>query len=264
MREREFVGFVSDEIDQATVVAGPAGVAGRVSKDDELGLTVFEDVIPQPLLDRMNAVIDATRDRWSEADGGSETRLAGSFADMLRCNNRFRLIEQGAFAAVTTYPAAPIPTADSKHVLRCVNRDMAWQSHLRHHDSHLLTLLIPLQLAGGTQQNGDLLLYRKRRQSVSLVSNLIYKTWLVIQQNRRFATRKRQTYRDIERQHCRRIACKPGNVYVFNGFLSLHANLEIESGERRSLIIHHFDPRLTAGITNVTRTLRSVRERLTP
>jgi len=92
MREREFVGFVSDEIDQATVVAGPAGVAGRVSKDDELGLTVFEDVIPQPLLDRMNAVIDATRDRWSEADGGSETRLAGSFADMLRCNNRFRLI----------------------------------------------------------------------------------------------------------------------------------------------------------------------------
>ena len=250
------------QIDKASVAPSHAGFAGRVSRHDELGLTVFENVIPQPMLDLMNAAIDEQRDDWSQADGGSETRLAGAFAGMLRRLEDFRSIEQGACAAITTYPAPPIPAADSKHVLRCVNRDMSWQSHLRHHDSHLLTLLIPLQLAYGTGQNGDLLLYRKRRQSVSLLSNLLFKTWLVIQQNRRFAVRKRQTYRDIEQQRCQQIACKPGNVYVFNGFQSLHANLEIESGERRSLIIHHFDPRLTAGIKNVTRTLRSLRERI--
>jgi hypothetical protein len=260
MRE-EFVGFVSaDLIDQAMVAGSQDGVPGRVSKDEELGLTVFEDVIPQHLLAWINRFVDAQRERWSSADGGSERVLAQSLGCMLRRIERFRLIEQGACAAITTYPVPPIPTTGSSHALRCVNRDMSWLSHLRHHDSHLLTLLIPLQLAAG-EQNGDLLLYRKRRQSVSLLSNLIYKTWLVIQQNRGLAVRRRQTYRDIQQQRCRRIACKPGNVYVFNGFVSLHANLEIDSGERRSLIIHHFDPRLTVGIKHVTRALRKLRVR---
>jgi hypothetical protein len=261
MREREFVGFVSaDPIDRQVVAARPDATAGRVSQDDELGLTVFEDVIPLHLLALINRVVDAQRERWSSADGGSELELAQAFGRMLRRIERFRRIEQGACAAITTYPSQPIPTPDSSHALRCVNRDMSWLSHLRHHDSHLLTLLIPLQLASGAQ-NGDLLLYRRRRQSVSLLSNLLYKTWLVIQQNRGLAVRRRQTYRDIERQRCRRIACKPGNVYVFNGFVSLHANLEIDFGERRSLIIHHFDPRLTVGVKHVTRALRKLRVR---
>jgi len=260
MREREFVGFVSaDAIDRARVAASH-GVPGTVSQDDELGLTVFEDVIPQHLLVWINRVIDAQRERWSAPDGSSEAVLAASFGRALRRIERFRLIEQGACAAVTRYPEPPIPAADSSHALRCVNRDMSWLSHLRHHDSHLLTLLIPLQLAAG-EHNGDLLLYRKRRQSVSRFSNLLYKTWLVIQQNRGLGVRRRQTYRDIEQQRCRRIACKPGHVYVFNGFVSLHANLEIDSGERRSLIIHHFDPRLTLGIKHVTRALRKLRLR---
>jgi hypothetical protein len=146
-----------------------------------------------------------------------------------------------------------------EYLLRCVNPEMDWQSHLRHHDSHLLTLLVPLWLADGPGKNGDLTLYKERRHTVSFLGNMAYKTWLVLQQNRQFSARKQQTLRDLRRGRCRRIACSPGNVYAFNGFASLHANLEIESGERRSLIMHYFDPCLTAGIKHVTRALRRSR-----
>ena len=56
--------------------------------------------------------------------------------------------------------------------------------------------------------------------------------------------------------------CLPGNVYVFNGFVTLHSNFDVESGERRSLIIHYYDPGLTAGLQRITQTFRGFRDRL--
>jgi hypothetical protein len=240
-------------------------VSGSAAKYQELGLTVYEDVVPETLLAELNATIDATRNQWSSNDGGLELDLARSFGDLLRRNESFRSIEREACGELPGYAAAETTVAeDTLHSLRCVDHHMPWQSHLRHHDSHWLTLLIPLQLAQGAGRNGDLVLYKMRRESVSTLPNMIYKTWLVIQQNRHFRIRRRQTYRDLKRGRCRRIACKPGNVYAFNGFLCLHANLDIESGERRSLLIHYYDPCLTAGIKNMTRRLQRLREWFTP
>jgi hypothetical protein len=237
-------------------------LVGRTTHYQDLGLTVFDNVIPRRVLDQMNAAIDANKSTWPAPDGG-DLPLAKSLSEMIRRTARFRALESQACEAARHWAAATAGlkyVEESLHVLRCVNRDMMWQSHLRHHDSHLLTLLIPLQLADPTERNGDLVLYKRRRQSVSFLGNMAYKTWLVIQQNRRFAARARQTRRDLSLGRCRRIACVPGNVYAFNGFLSLHANLEIDSGERRSLIIHHFDPCLTAGIKHVTRALHVPRK----
>jgi len=245
----------------AEALIPPDSVQARVSRIDvrELGLTIFENVIPKRVLARMNATIDADRAAWPAPDGGADLPLARRFGEMLRLLDGFRELESQSCAQARDWASRELRggySEDSLHVLRCVNHEMDWQSNLRHHDSHLLTMLIPLQLADPTELNGDLLLYKRRRQSVTYLGNMAYKTWLVLQQNRRFAARARQTRRDLAQGRCRRIACVPGNVYVFNGFLSLHANLEIESGERRSLIIHHFDPHLTAGIKQVTRALR--------
>jgi len=107
-----------------------------------------------------------------------------------------------------------------------------------------------------------LLLYEEPRKSVSMLGNLLYKTWLVLQQNRGFTTRERQTNLDLAQGRCRRIACLPGHAYAFNGFLLLHANLDVEFGERRSLVLQYFDPNLTAGIKTVTVRLNKLRERL--
>ncbi len=257
--ERDFVSV--NGLVQTTDSVEARGTA--ISHSQALGLTVFENVIPSPVLEKMNATIDADRATWPAPDGGI-VPLARKFGEMLRGMDRFRELESESRAKAKDWAAAELRggySEDSLHVLRCVNHEMDWQSHLRHHDSHFLTLLIPLKLADGTERNGDLLLYERRRQSVTFIGNMAYKTWLVSQQNRRFAVRARQTRRDLAAGRCHRISCVPGNVYVFNGFLSLHANLEIESGERRSLIVHHFDPHLTAGIKHVTRGLRLLRRR---
>jgi hypothetical protein len=232
---------------------------------DDLGLTVFEHVVSLDLLKWINASIDATRHRWRPADGRRETATAKSFGDLLRQSDAFRAAEVEARAASRRWAMETFgrPLAENVlHVIRCVNRDVPSQSHLRHFDSHSLTLLIPLQLAGKGDRNGDLLLYKKRRQSISLARNVLTKGSLIMQHNLPFAVRRALTRRDLHRRRCVRVACEPGNVYVFNGFITLHANLDVAAGERRSLIIHYYDPGMNAGLRSTLRVWRALRDRI--
>jgi len=227
------------------------------------GLHIFEGVVPQDLIDEINATIDICRDDWRPADGRRAAHVAQRFGRRLRLCDRFARAEQQACDASRRW-ASQLGweiSSDPIYVLRCVNGSMPAQSHLRHYDSHILTLLIPLQVAQGSGENGDLIIYR-RRHAVSVMSNLIAKAWLIVLHCLPFASRQAQTYRHLDRQLCDRIACQPGNVYAFNGFVTLHANLHVNAGERRSLIIHYYDPGLTAGLHLLPRALRALRDRL--
>jgi hypothetical protein len=66
----------------------------------------------------------------------------------------------------------------------------------------------------------------------------------------------------MTRGRCERVPCAVGNVYVFNGFVTQHCNLHVESGERRSLLIHYYDPGLSMGLSVAIRTVRGMRDRL--
>lgn len=235
------------------------------AEDDGLELTVFENIVPQTFLDEMNAAIDATRETWPAAHGGPNLPVADACAKLLRSNKAFRTIEKQTCCEIRKWMRKQSGLAlanESIASLRCVNHSMPWQAHLRHFDSHLLTLLIPIQLADGAEQNGDLLLYVQRRKYASMLSNVIRKIWLVIQQNRRYETRRRYTSSDLAADKCRRIACVPGHVYAFNGFVTLHANLHVTCGERRTLVLHYFDTKLTVRVKNVTLIWNSWRERV--
>jgi hypothetical protein len=232
---------------------------------EEPGLTVFERVASRELIEQLNALIDASRHRWRPADGRRESSLAQALCELLRESGVFRAAEAEALAAsrrwaVTTF-GRTLP-ANVLYVLRCVNRDIPSQSHLRHFDSHALTLLIPLQVPGRDGGNGDLCMYKNPRGSISLMRNMVTKAGLMLQQNLPFAVRRAQTLRDLRRARCVRIVCEPGNVYAFNGFITLHTNLEVAAGERRSLIVHYYDPGLNAGLRHALGMLRSMRDRL--
>jgi hypothetical protein len=233
---------------------------------EDLGLVVFEGVVPQDLLQQINESIAASRREGRAACSNRALEMVRSFADLLRQSDAFRMAEADVCAAsrrAAVGKFGPTLADNVLYVLRCVDREAQWQSYLQHFDSHFLTLLIPLKLAEKGERNGDLVVYKKRRQSVSLVRNVITKAWLFAQQNFPLPMRRAVIMRDLRRERCVRVAIEPGNLYAFNGFLTKHANLDVTAGERRTLIIHYYDPGLKAGLHTVTRAFRTLRGRVT-
>ncbi len=228
------------------------------------GIRLFKGAVPPHLLAEINATIDETRDTWQPADGRRATQTTSRVIEILRQHPAFRRVEQEARDASIRWAEQKGLTVDGAplYVLRCVNRSLPAQSHLRHYDSHILTLLIPLRSAHDGEENGDLIMYRRPRRLLSATTNVIAKAWLIALRHLPLAIRRAQTRRDLSQRRCDRVACVPGNVYVFNGFVMRHANLHVEQGERRSLIVHYYDPGMTAGLRIVPRTWRALRDRL--
>ncbi|CAB3753889.1 hypothetical protein [Paraburkholderia solisilvae] len=238
-----------------------------LERDGEIvppGVRLFEGVVPRALIAQINAAIDETRDTWRPADGRRATQTTALVVELLRQHSEFRSVEQQARTLSERWAAQKGLKIDGEplYVLRCINRTLPAQSHLRHYDSHILTLLIPLQSAHNAEENGDLIVYRRPRHQLSAVTNVMAKSWLIALRRLPLAMRRAQTRRDLSRQRCDRIACVPGNVYAFNGFVTRHANLHVEQGERRTLIVHYFDPGMTAGLRVVPRIWRSIRDLL--
>jgi hypothetical protein len=228
------------------------------------GIRLFEGVVPRILLEQINAIIDETRDTWQPPDGRRATQTTARVVELLRQHGGFRRVERQTRANSQRWAAQKGLMTDGEplYVLRCVNRSLPAQSHLRHYDSHILTLLIPLRSAHDAEENGDLIIYRQPRHQLSAVTNVLAKVWLIALRRLPLAARRAQTWRDLSRQRCDRIECVPGNVYAFNGFVTRHANLHVEQGERRTLIVHYFDPGMTAGLRIVPRIWRAIRDGL--
>ena len=226
---------------------------------------IFEGLVPRSLLEYMNSAIDTARHEWRPADGRRAATMARNFAGLLRTTDSFNAMESQACSAARRWAAVVLGkelAGEPLYVLRCVGSGMPKQSYLRHYDSHILTILIILQLADGYDRRGDLIVYKRERESISSIANVRTKAWLMIEHVLPLPVRRALVDRDRSRGRCDRIVCLPGNAYVFNGFVTLHSNFDVESGERRSLIIHYYDPGLTAGLQRITQTFRGFRDRL--
>lgn len=230
-----------------------------------LGLTVWENVVPPTAIARINAQIDAERHGWLVPHGGHETATANHFVGILREEGVFRIAEAEACKRAESWTENFFhkPSDDrALNVIRCAARSTQGQSYLKHFDSHALTLLVPLQLAEKGERNGDLLVYRQQREMILPITHFIVKTWLTIEHALPFELRRALVRFDLLTGRCVRVECRPGNVYVFNGLVTMHANLDVAEGERRSLIIHHYDPGLAARTRVAAKMWRSVRSRI--
>lgn len=234
-------------------------MAERIRFHPDVALTAFSRVIPMPTLAEINAAIDRS---FGDQPERAEPL---AMAELLRSNEAFRKLEETVCAearAMATTLLKKSLRREAFHVIRCASTSTRNESHCRHYDSHLLTLLIPLQLAPDGVCNGDLLVYHPPRVAVSTVSNVLCKLRHGIQRNLPFPFRKWLTFRDLRRGRCNRIPVEPGSVYVFNGFVLQHANLDVEVGERRSLLIHYYDPGYSAGLSATVRRARMLWDRL--
>ena len=143
------------------------------------------------------------------------------------------------------------PTSDTIWpVLRCVQGNQGErESGCFHYDASLVTLLIPVIIPSEGEQRGDLMVFpniRKTRSQVLI--NLIEKMLLQNALSRKlinFAIKhKLLTPQQLQ--------LKPGNLYIFWGYRSLHANQPCSPDIKRATAIFHFgDPHEGSAVTKL-------------
>lgn len=126
-------------------------------------------------------------------------------------------------------------------VLRCVQGVSGRrESNCFHYDASLVTVLLPIEIPQDGTDRGDLILFpnlRRIRSSVYL--NVLEKALLQNALSRKLisAAIKRRLLRPEKLQ------LVPGNLYLFWGYRSLHANEPCDPATRRATAIFHYgDP----------------------
>lgn len=217
------------------------------------GLVVFEDVVAADLIRNFNDYINAQR----RTPGYQEFRddQFRSLILNLQADRRYSYVERlckRATALTLKKQFGRSAPAGTTYFVRCADPSSGMYSHKRHFDSHLMTLLIPLQKADFAEEDGDLILYGRAGFPISAAGNILRKIVGKIDQKRPLPYRRIQTAKDLGQQLCQRICCKLGNVYFFNGYALKHCNLDVSSGERRALIVHAYDAGNSWGMNKLT------------
>ena len=123
----------------------------------------------------------------------------------------------------------------------------------------MFTVLLPIYIPNNkNNKNGDLIIAPNfRKLSKSLLINIIQK---FLYQN--FIFKKflqKRIIRDLF--NFKQLNLQVGNLYLFNGYRSLHGNLEINSIDKRAtLLIHYYDLFKESKLIQLNRKIRINKE----
>ena len=150
--------------------------------------------------------------------------------------------------------------SDTYNVLRVIAGPNGGDHSLQfHYDASVVTVLIPLAIPDGKpEESGDLIAYPNRRPvRKSSLMNLLDK--MMIQNPLARIYWKRRIMNRTDNSNIVRL--KPGNIYLFWGYRTLHANLGCKPNSlRATLLFHHGDPHAGSMVTNLIKWTRRVRE----
>ena len=142
-------------------------------------------------------------------------------------------------------------------VLRVVTGEKSKKVSLDFHfDAHLLTLLIPIYIPNReNSDNGNLVIIKNlRKLTKNIFVNIIQK---IFYQSSVF----KKVFINTGIVKSEILNLKPGNVYMFNGFRTLHANHEINPRDiRATILIHYYDIFRDSYLVKKNRDLRIKRE----
>ena len=104
-----------------------------------------------------------------------------------------------------------------------------------HFDAHLLTLLIPIYIpTRENSDNGNLVIIKNLRNfTKNIIKNIFQKLYYQSKFYKYYFIKNNLS--KLETLHL-----KPGNAYIFNGFRTLHANLNIDPRDIRATILVHY------------------------
>jgi len=123
-------------------------------------------------------------------------------------------------------------------VLRVIaNNRNEKESHRYHFDAHLFTVLIPIIIPNKKNtNNGDLIIFPNiRKVTKSLLINVFQK---ILFQNSITKFFLKNNFLLKKKFHILKL--KPGNMYIFYGFNTLHGNQSIDSTSVRATLLLHF------------------------
>ena len=135
------------------------------------------------------------------------------------------------------------------------------ESYRYHFDAHLFTVLVPIIIPEREKShNGDLIIFPNIRKVInSLYLNIIQK---IIFQNRFTKFLLKNNY--IFKNKSVLLKLKPGNVYIFYGYRTLHGNQSIDYRDvRATLLLHFYDIFNDSKLIKLNRKLRLKNENKT-
>ena len=127
---------------------------------------------------------------------------------------------------------------DSLSVLRVVTgKNSEGQSLKFHYDAYSLTALIPIVIPEGpTKKAGHLVTFKNLRKfRTSFIINIIEKAFLQNGFIRKILSKV--VLKNLQKYI---YVMKPGNIYLFWGYRSLHANLPVDPSYTRATLLFHF------------------------
>ena len=123
-------------------------------------------------------------------------------------------------------------------VLRVVTGKKSKRVSLDYHfDAHLLTLLIPIYIPNKRDSdNGNLIIFKNLRKiSTNILMNILQKLFYQSKLFKFFFVNTGVVKSKV-------LSLKPGNAYIFNGFRTLHTNLNINPRDvRATILVHYYD-----------------------
>ncbi len=146
-------------------------------------------------------------------------------------------------------------------VLRVLhNKRIKKESYNFHFDAHIITLLVPIIIPNrDNSENGHLMISPNlRKNTKSITKNIIQK--IFYQFLIKIFSRKKFVMKLLK---LKKIILKPGSMLIFNGFRSLHGNLEVdEKDTRATLLIHFYDQFYNSKLVQFNREMRIKKEKL--
>jgi hypothetical protein len=129
---------------------------------------------------------------------------------------------------------------DFYQVVRCLNGEVGRKnSYFFHYDTYVLTVLIPIMIPQAGER-GDLVLFPNVRGIRRSYLRNLFDKFLVDNQFAQWVLRQA-----ARRKMCgaRAVAMKPGNIYFFWGYRTIHANEPCDPAQIRATALLHFgDP----------------------
>ena len=214
-------------------------VSELVSSIDRGGYGVVSHYVKQRELDQLRAFVEDTvraAENQYVCFTGCED-LAGTPLERMAKSPIFRRLCTRVYERATGNQA---PDQPYYQILRCLTGSSSQQHSLRfHYDSYVLTALLPICVPEGRRSGELLMVPNTRSVRTWYAQNLIDK--LLVDNPLTQLLLKRLT--KARSSHLVRIKLKPGNLYLFWGYRSIHTNEPCDPDKTRATALFHYvDP----------------------
>ncbi|WP_407297782.1 hypothetical protein [Stutzerimonas zhaodongensis] len=201
------------------------------------------------------AEADKHKGRYFAHHGGSE--LESTLLGALGASPDFRNMLESVYRAGAGKGAY---SNEILKVLRCVQGTSGLrESNCFHYDASLVTALLPIEIPQAGLDRGDLILFPNlRRIRSNVLFNVVEKALLQNPLSRKLISAA--VRRNLLRPE--KLQLVPGNLYLFWGYRTLHANEPCDPVSRRATAIFHYgDPHAGSFATRMILKLNQRRAR---